>query len=453
MNGKHTRYGMRAVVLALFTLLLLATGAPIAAAHSGDQSYVFLEIYGDELEGTVEFPVKDLNEILGLSIPQDEEGATDAVTTNLDLIQRYAAEHFALGNGPATDWEIIFDGFEIVTPFAGTYVVLPFRVDESFDSVPREFTVFYDGVVGSLADRDALLLIEADTATGTYAKEQELLRFTSSNTLQVVSLEDGSWWQSVSGIIGLGVEHIRIGTDHILFIFALVLPSVLVYTGAERWRPTRSFGAGLWRILKIVTMFTIAHSITLALGGLGIVELPAKPVEVVIALSIALAALHNLRPVFQNKEWLLAFGFGLFHGFGFAGLLGDLGLDRANRIESLLGFNIGVEIGQAIIILLVFPALFLLRRTRYFLPFMKFGSVLLALAAVGWAVERLFEVEVGISSFVDPILAWPRSFWLVVIATGAVAAIYLRERAAGRLIALDETVATSDQAGAGSIPV
>lgn len=429
--------GTRTGLVALLVVVFVAGMVQTASAHSGDQSYVFLEIYGDELEGTVHFPVEDLNEILGLDIPQDEEGATEAISANLGLIQTYASEHLAMGVN-TTDWRIVYDGFEVLTPFAGTYAVLPFTVNEVFDPVPREFTVFYDGVIGTLSDKDALLLIEADTATGTYAKEQELLRFTSDSTEQFVSLEEGSWWDSVSGIIDLGIEHIRIGTDHILFIFALVLPSVLIFTGSNRWEPARSFGSSLWRVLKIVTMFTLAHSVTLALGGLGIIELPEKPVEVLIALSIALAAIHNLRPVFQNKEWALAFGFGLFHGFGFAGLLSELGLDRTNRIQSLLGFNIGVEIGQVVIILVVFPALFLLRRTRFYLPFMRFGSVLLALAAIGWAIERVFEVEVGVSRIVDPILAWPRSFWLAVVVTIAAAFLYLRERATGRLIPLPE---------------
>ena len=106
---------------------------------------------------------------------------------------------------------------------------------------------------------------------------------------------------------------------------------------------------------------------------------------------------------------MLAFAFGLFHGFGFAGLLSELGLDRSNRFPSLLGFNIGVELGQAAIILMVFPMLFILRRTRYYLPVMYAGSVVLSLVALAWATERIFDYDTQVNELVDPILQWPRS--------------------------------------------
>ena len=242
----------------------------------------------------------------------------------------------------------------------------------------------------------------------------------------------------MSGVIELGAEHIRIGSDHILFIFALVLPSVLVFRrwhddDEARWHPSARFGSSLWRVLKIVTMFTIAHSITLALGGLGVVELPSRFVEAVIALSIAAAALHNLHPVFTDKEWVLAFGFGLFHGFGFAGLLSDLGLDRSNRIPSLLGFNIGVELGQAAIILMVFPILFILRRTRLYLPILRASSIALAVIAMAWAAERIFDYDTRVDRLVNPILRWPRSALLVLAGLVIATAIYAVERSRGRL--------------------
>ncbi len=260
-----------------------------------------------------------------------------------------------------------------------------------------------------------------------------MLRYTPNSTTQLVELDDASWWKGMRAVVGLGVEHIRIGSDHILFVLALVLPSVLVFRRKEGWLPARTFGSTLWRVLKIVTMFTIAHSVTLALGGLGIVELPPRLVEAVIAISIALAALHNVRPIFVNKEWLLAGGFGLFHGFGFAGLLSELGLDRSNRIASLLGFNVGIELGQAVIILVLFPALFLMRRTRAYLGIMYAGSVVLALVALGWALERVFGLESSVSTVVDPVLDWPRSLWITVVITAIAAVLYWSDRSAGRL--------------------
>ena len=187
-------------------------------------------------------------------------------------------------------------------------------------------------------------------------------------------------------------------------------------------------------MLKIVTMFTVAHTITLTLGGLGIVEFPAALVETTIAVSIILAALHNIKPAFVNKEWIIAFGFGLFHGFGFAGLLSELGLTQSRRFVSLLGFNLGIEVGQAFIIIMIFPALFLARRTRAYVPAMFLGSVLLIGVASLWALDRAVGVDVGIDRVVEAVVLWPRALWFIGLAYVGAAALYLLDRNRGRLV-------------------
>ena len=416
---------------ALFLVLALPTAA---AAHSGEESYVYLDIYDDTVEGRVEFPISDVNEVLGLDIPEDEAGAAPAVEANLGTLQRYAAEHLSIGDA-SSEWPLVFDGYSLLEIAAGSYVILEFEVDRTFSPVPREFSATYDGILHAKPERNALLIIGTDWGSGTFNNEaSELLRYTPDSTTQAVNLGDTSFWKGVSGVIGLGVEHIRIGTDHILFILALVLPAVLVLQRPEGWKPAPGFGASLWRVLKIVTMFTVAHTITLTLGGLGIVEFPAAFVETVIALSIALAALHNIVPQFANKEWLIAFGFGLFHGFGFAGLLSDLGLTQSRRIVSLLGFNIGIEIGQAIIILLIFPSLYLLRRTRFYLGAMYVGSGVLTVVAAGWALDRALGIDLNVDVLVDRVVLWPRSLVLISLLTAVAIATLLIERDRGRLL-------------------
>ncbi len=441
MRSKLIPVGVVVLVAACAVLVSVAA----AAAHSGDQSYVYLDIFDDTIAGNVQYPVADLNEVLGLDIPQERRAAFDAMTAHLELLHGYTTENLTIGDGSRV-WQLEFTGYRVLEIAVGTYGVIEFEVTERFDAVPREFTVEYRGIITDKSDRDALLLVAHDWASGTFGNEGEsLLRYTADNTSQVVVLDDASWWKGMTAVVGLGVEHIRIGSDHILFVFALVLPSVLVFRRSEGWLPARSFASTLWRVLKIVTMFTVAHSITLALGGLEIIELPPRLVEAVIALSIALAALHNIRPVFVNKEWMLAFGFGLFHGFGFAGLLSELGLDRSNRIASLLGFNIGIELGQAVIILLLFPALFLMRRTRAYLGLMYGGSVILGLVALGWALERVFGLESTMSTLVDPVLDWPRSLWLVMALTALAAALFWSDRSSGRLRPLPEPEAEPER--------
>ena len=140
---------------------------------------------------------------------------------------------------------------------------------------------------------------------------------------------------------------------------------------------------------------------------------PSRVVESIIAISIAAAALHNIKPIVRNKEWLISFAFGLFHGMGFASLVEDLDVSRGIQLLSLLGRNVGIEIGQALVILLLFPALFMLRRTRFYQPFFVGMSLLMALVSIGWMIERVFEIDLAVSGIIDPIVAWPRVLFYI----------------------------------------
>ncbi|MDH3959202.1 MAG: HupE/UreJ family protein, partial [Actinomycetota bacterium] len=406
------------------TLLLVLGQVAAAFGHSGNESYVYLDVYDTSVEGRVEYPVNDLNEVLGTQFPKNADRALVAAEENRELLHEYSEEHLAMSGQDGAEWPIVFGDLETLGAPGGAYIIVNFEVDREFTDVPRSFTVAYDGIIHAKPERDALLIIGTDWGSGTFNNEaSELLRFTSDQTVRTVDLGATSFWSGFTGVILLGAEHIRIGSDHILFILALLLPSVLVFSKLAGWQPAASFGSGLWRVLKIVTMFTVAHTITLTLGGLGVVEFPPALVETIIAASIILAALHNLKPIFANKEWIIAFVFGLFHGFGFAGLLSDLGLTQSRQFVSLLGFNLGIELGQALIILMIFPALYIARRTRAYVPAMRVGSVLLIAIASVWVLDRALGVELDIDQWVFAVVLWPRS--ALVIAAFYVVAVAL----------------------------
>lgn len=187
-----------------------------------------------------------------------------------------------------------------------------------------------------------------------------------------------------------GVLHLLIGLDHILFLLVLVLPATLrsgrSQDGTTETHPLRS---RLLELAGIVTAFTVAHSVTLALAALEIVSLPIAWVETVIALSIVLAALNVVWPVLGRKTWKLAFGFGLVHGFGFASVLGDLTAGVGDLALALAGFNIGVELGQLGLLVLGFPVLYVLSRYRLYqrglVPALLIATATLSLF---WVVER-----------------------------------------------------------------
>jgi hypothetical protein len=221
---------------------------------------------------------------------------------------------------------------------------------------------------------------------------------------QNLPLKPPSQWESFQQYVVEGAFHIWIGYDHILFLLSLLLPAVLIFSrndtnttrrlfGNSHILPAASFWGALKEVLKVVTAFTLAHSITLTLAALGYVNLPSRLVESVIAASIIVAAIQNIRGVVDSKRWIMAFGFGLIHGFGFASVLADLGLPQNALFTALIGFNVGVELGQLAIVAVFLPLAFWLRTTKFYqVGVFEWGSVLMALMAMYWLMQRALDL-------------------------------------------------------------
>jgi hypothetical protein len=202
-----------------------------------------------------------------------------------------------------------------------------------------------------------------------------------------------SRWRQFSDYVRHGVWHIWIGFDHILFLVSLLLPAVLVRQEG-RWQGRDTLRASVMDVLKIVTAFTLAHSLTLTLAALGALSLPSRLVESAIAASVVLAALNNLWPLVHRWRALVAFAFGLIHGFGFASVLADLGLPQGALVLSLVGFNVGVEVGQLAIVAAFLPLAYVLRRGLFYRrAVLAGGSALIAAIAMVWLAERALDLK------------------------------------------------------------
>ncbi|MEM1324807.1 MAG: HupE/UreJ family protein [Bacteroidota bacterium] len=393
-------------LIAIFALLLPQQ----SQAHSPDQSYIYINVYKSAMDGRFEVTVRDLNKALGLNLP---EPATLAdIEPYKAQIQNYLKQHTTFSADGQT-FEIVFKDLEILAVDDMEQDFLLFHYDiEDVDAIPSALDVRYDGFFETDDKHRGMFLVGYNWKAGVINNEAMIsLIFSPNNTQQQLSLDEMSLWQGFVALVKLGIWHIWIGLDHILFIIALILPAVVrrretlsdfstvdqnvSANYSNSWLPVAKFKPAFLYILKIVTFFTLAHSITLALAALGVVNLSSRVVESIIAFSIALAALHNITPIFKGKEWLIAFVFGLFHGFGFASVLGEKGLEGDFMILSLLGFNIGVEIGQVLIICLAFPVLFLIRKLFIYPRVITYGSVLLILIALYWVVERAFDIELA----------------------------------------------------------
>lgn len=191
-----------------------------------------------------------------------------------------------------------------------------------------------------------------------------------------------------------GVRHILTGYDHVLFLLCLLLPAVMQRAPGGGWRPVERLSHAVLPIAGIVSAFTLAHSITLGLAAAGRVSLPPALIEPAIAVTIVLAALDNIRPIFPVRRVIVTFCFGLIHGFGFAGVLGELNLPTSQFAWALLEFNLGLELGQLVIVVLATAALFALRaRPAYRSVVVRGGSLAALLVGMLWLVERTANVS------------------------------------------------------------
>lgn len=398
----------------LFSLFLFLI--PFSAdAHAPDQSYIFLRVYENAMNVRIEMEVDDINKAIGLNLSKEltEEG----FTPYLSQLKAYMMERTSFAaNG--NEYELEYTGLEIIVLELGTFILLDFDLKDS-EVIPDALTVSYSGIFDKIPNHQGMLVMEYNWKAGVFNNEALVsLIFTPSSTTQELDLTDASVMKGFLTMIWMGVWHIFIGLDHILFLLALVLPAVVYriredseeetyynkvslpgFGILDRWNPVKKFRPAIIFVLTIVTYFTISHCITLSLAALEIVILPSRLVESIIAFSIALAALHIIRPIFK-KDWMIAFGFGLFHGFGFASVLGDIGLSGEYLTLSLLGFNLGVELGQIAIICVIFPILYYWRKSKNFSKVLTYGAVLLIAISLYWMVERIFDIDLTLDNYI-----------------------------------------------------
>lgn len=373
----------------------------IAQAHALGQSYIFLTIEGDSFRGRFEVNVQDVNRALGTTFRTDESVTPGEVDPHIEKIKAYLLDRVEISAG-GTPARIVM-GEHGLAKFHGSQYV---QVDFGLEAIPpgtERIDFDYRVVFDADPSHRGLLVIENDFESGKFNNERQVsLIFGPGSERQTLDLTSSSPLRGFLGTVGLGVHHIWIGIDHILFLIALLLPSVLRRRDG-RWIGVEGFRPALIQVIKVVTLFTVAHSITLSLAVLGLVQVSSRVVESIIAISIAFAALDILIPVFHGRVGIVVFLFGLFHGFGFASVLGEMGIAPKHLALSLIGFNLGVELGQAVIVAMAFPILFLIRSTMlYTRVALRPAAATLIAVSLYWFVERAFQVDVPIFALVRP---------------------------------------------------
>ena len=410
----------------LFLTLMLGT----ALAHPMPSSMLLLEVHERTVGAELQIPLSEL----GLSLKEDLAGDPDTVLAQYGTqLETYLVAHIQPVTPDGHPWTVKVDDLGVKgaeQTATGPYqeVTAHLSLTPPAGSSPRTFTLHYDAVIHQVVTHSALVSVKQDWASGLVEGQPAEVGVIRLNPVDgsIAPLEvnrSGNLWTGFLGMVKLGMAHIREGTDHLLFLLTLLLPAPLLVS-KKRWGAFAGTHRSLRTILKIVTAFTVGHSLTLIIGTLSRAQLPTQPIEALIALSILISALHALRPLFPHREVLIAGGFGLIHGLAFSFTLAALNLSATQMALSLLGFNFGIELMQLLIIAFTMPWLILLARTPLYTPVRVVGASVAGVAAVGWLVERI--------GFANPLGAFANSLspygsWVIVGLAGlALATLLIR---------------------------
>lgn len=380
--------------------ILLASATP-ASAHVVPYSTIQLAVEESAVVATVDIPLDDLAAATGIDLGEETQADVDA---HAEEIEAYLLEHFTPTDADGATWSVTEGDLVVAaagdTSTTGIYQQLettftltpPAGTDLADDATSLELG--YDAVIDKVATHTVIVTVAADSTDADFDGAYEvgtIRRDTVTNTVEdlTVYLGDGAD-TSVSGVAdmaALGISHIREGTDHQLFLLTLLLPAPLLVRG-RRWADAAGGRQAVRRITATTLAFTLGHSITLALGALG-APAPQQIVESAIAVSIFVAAVHAVRPIFPGREPLVAAAFGLVHGLAFSETLRELHLSGTHLVLALLGFNLGIEIMQLIVVALVLPPLVMLARGRHYTRVRVTAALITGIAAIGWLAARL----------------------------------------------------------------
>jgi HupE / UreJ protein len=379
-------------------------------AHPSPNSLVLLDIQSNGVAVELQLPVGELELALGQNIKLN---TPELVAQRQGQLKAYLIQHINPLSISRQNWTIDVKDItlqplkkEDLNYTQDVLVHLFMQPPTGTNS--RYFILNYDVIMHQVATHNALVKIHQDWEAGINADNSAELGVISvdprTNTIEPITINqtDASFGKGFKSMVSLGMKHIKEGTDHLLFLLVLLLAAPLLINGTQ-WGEFGGIRYSLIRLIKIITAFTIGHSITLLFGAMNWVKVPTQPIEILIAFSILISAIHAIRPIFPNKEAFVAAGFGLIHGLAFATTLSDLHLPTYQLAFSILGFNIGIELMQLLIMALIIPELILLSKTKYYSIVRIAGAVLASIAAIAWMIERYSGNANSVTAFIEKI--------------------------------------------------
>lgn len=378
-------------------------------AHPMPNSVVNFSFGENEIWLKVEVPIVELEAALQKDLSNNQD---KILTDYRQEITTYFLQHVKIKSKDGRPQPLSISSMEIdKTAYDfGKYYELVLQLvcstDSAFDN--RDFILDYDAVIHQVVTHFALIKIHQDFENGITPEDSLTLSTIqldiASNTIKPLSiqLEKGSNWKGFKKMVQLGMHHIYTGFDHLLFICLLlvVLPLRLRH---QKWGLFGGWSYTFGRLWRVITAFTVGHCITLLVFSLANLSGFSQPIEIMIALTIILTALHVLRPLFFNKELYITFLFGLIHGSAFGISLSQWGVSSGQQLWSLLGFNVGIELMQLIVVVLGLPIIYLSRYNFYHLIRIVLACIALFIS-ICWLAERITNHPNSVTRWVENVM-------------------------------------------------
>ncbi len=385
------------------------------SAHPSPTSEVFLDFTVDGVHVEHKAPLSELEVALGQRIYDPDVSAKESASRHGDLLREYAIKSVKVQGTSGSDaWSL--DSITVSGEERGDDKMMIFSMDFTMPDTQESrdhSVILHDAIVsGKVMSHYTRVYVRSDWYAGqVHADHVRSVGILHGGKSAVMIAREGQWWEGFKGTVVMGMEHIAHGADHMLFLLALLLVAPVVVR-KNRWCGDHDVWRGLRMLGKLVTAFTVGHSLSLVLGSMYVEEIPSMWVEMCVALSVIIASVHVIRPVFPRREALLAMIFGLIHGLAFASELPLHSVGMTQKIWTVFSFNLGVELQQLLIIALVVPWLFIMAQGLIYQWFRWCVSGVAIVLSCGWLFDTLTER----GNPFEPVIQWGLSHQILLLA-------------------------------------
>lgn len=375
--------------------------ASSVGAHSTPNSSIELDFGQTQVKAHIIVPVSEFSYVTGRKSLSMEELLT----------------HVGASTAEGAAWTVKGESLRILATQGPPELIADLILAPPPGHDVRHWTLRYDLLIDRLPNHIVLAFARSDFAGGVLQGQPQMIgALRQGQTMLDIDRGPGSGWRGFVSAVWLGMHHIAGGHDHLLFLMALLLPAPVLAAG-RCWNGYGGLRPMLRKLVGVVTAFTIGHSITLIGGAFFDWRLAAQPVEIGIAVSILVSAIHAWRPIFPGREALIAGGFGLVHGLAFATIIGNFAIEPVYKAQAILGFNLGIELVQLAVVTATLPALIVLGQTTTYPVIRISGAAFAGVAATAWGFERVTGTNNAVARVIDTGLSyaiWPLAVLAVI---------------------------------------